>query len=92
MKKIVAIFIAFIFIWMAGEFLLYNKRIMDVCDTAKGKGFSDVSNRALNLGLKITDISENGTAIIHSTKNFGRGVCFLEVHFGVVQSAFYDLE
>ena len=69
-----------------------NKKIMDLCDTASGKNLSEVSEKSSEFGLSISYVEDGETILIHSTRNFGKGVCIIKYEDKIVKSATYGLD
>ena len=92
MKNMLPLALIIFVLYLSGKFIFYNKIVMDMCDSAIDMRLQEVHKISNEKGVLITRLLENGIVIVHTTKNFGRGVCVLRVSDGVVVSAQFDLD
>ena len=93
MRKLIIIFLIISYpVYLGFDFMVWNEKVMKACDSVVGLNFFELSGRMKHEGFKVTDANEQGVAIIHTTRNMGRGVCIMEIKEGVVDAAVFDMD
>lgn len=91
LKIFSGIFVAIVAIYFSANFFIYNERIKKICDSSLSMDYLEVELRSKKLSLIFS--GRNDEFIVHSTKNFGRGICLLKVDAkGVVEGARFDMD
>lgn len=89
LKFLFGILAALVAVYFFTIFLIYSARIRDICNSSLSMNYSEVELKL----RKLISSGRNGEFVVHSTKNFGRGVCLLKVDAqGVVESARFALD
>ena len=89
-RKIFYLIVFGLFLVYLGRFLYFTKIVENVCFQVAGVGVRELRGIISDRDLRFSgDYSDHG--IIHTTKNFGRGVCVIKLEEGVVKEAIFDV-
>jgi hypothetical protein len=89
-RKIFYLIVFGLFLVYLGRFLYFTKIVENVCSQVAGVGVRELRGIINDRDLRFSgDYSDHG--IIHTTKNFGRGVCVIKLEEGVVKEAIFDV-
>ena len=89
-RKILYLIVFGLFLVYLGRFLYFTKIVENVCSQVAGVGVRELRGIINDRDLRFSgDYSDHG--IIHTTKNFGRGVCVIKLEEGVVKVAIFDV-
>ena len=77
-RKIFYLIVFGLFLVYLGRFLYFTKIVENVCSQVAGVGVRELRGIINDRDLRVSgDYSDHG--IIHTTKNFGRGVCVIKL-------------
>ena len=89
-RKIFYLIVFGLFLVYLGRFLYFTKIVENVCSQVAGVGVRELRGIINDRDLRFSgDFSDHG--IIHTTKNFGRGVCVIKLEEGVVKESIFDV-
>ena len=89
-RKIFYLIVFGLFLVYLGRFFYLTKIVENVCFQVAGVGVEELKMIIGDRDLRFSgDYSDHG--IIHTTKNFGRGVCVIKLEEGVVKEAIFDV-
>ena len=78
------------FLAYLGRFFYLTKIVENVCSQVACVGVRELRGIINDRDLRLSGYySDHG--IIHTTKNFGRGVCVIKLEEGVVKEAIFDV-
>ncbi|WP_347486119.1 hypothetical protein ABFV80_001138 [Vandammella animalimorsus] len=77
--KIIAILLLSYALYICAKFIMTNNKIQNICNESKGAEISSIKKMAEKHNIILGEDKNSNTIILHSTKNFGKGVCFLKI-------------